>query len=416
MFSMQLLFSTCPPNSIVTYDLVIPIENITSDHIIEVKLPEGNTVELQKDSGQVKIARQDKQGLWQFWLNILDKNDKSIILDTKIIDALILDEVDKEIRSSVSEILGKLYQKHSGTSLTSIDVKDYAIDLYQKARGREIQEILRRVKEERIKGGNSESDRISRHNSGFCLLMLKECSSRLQIKPFIPSIAALTADFLCQELGTFDSDFAPRVVYDVLDNIPMLSQDKWVYYLRILSEGNPKYAVMCGAVDQLIKLTPSEYRKYVIQVAESRMERDISFFPYVGQIYKAFNYRQGMPKLLSYVEIDPSRTLITTLDLVHTFDYRESIAQLRNLAFITNTKELIDLLCSWKDMESISLILEKLEIAQNESVIYNIIESLKKIGDNSIIQKLKEISQRSTPEKAAQIDKKIEKWEQDLKA
>jgi len=395
MFRLQSLFETCPHKGSLSYELTIPVSNVTDKYKTIVVTPEGETIKLTLENGQAKISRHDGPGVWRFDIRIVSVSDENSVIESNIIDAVILEESPENICEELKNAIASMGPSISGDSSYSggRNVAAEAAELYRKTQGAELPEVLKTICFER---GNNTT--LWRH-----LLLLETLMGKAVSKPYRPVIAELVTEILC----TVSQYFILGSTWQILLNLPIRHNEKWIYYTRILTDSGVNN-IYSHAVQELINATPPEIRPVILRVAEEIYDQDIHKVDYISRLFQQWNHKEGIPFLLSALEINPKFSK-SVCDTINSLDYREAIPQLRNILSIVTMehggKPLAELLSSWKDEETKNILIEKLKMEINSTYINFLLGALKKYDDDTIKNTILDIKDQSAKEKAETIDK-----------
>ncbi len=400
MFRMQTLFATCPPGGTIEYRIDLALRDAAADHVVRVTMPDGQCQRLVPKEGAVGFEQRHGEGVWRFVVELVSKSDEKACWDSLVLESVIVGDTDEATRRAVTEAIAKMKPTHSGSSWSSDqDVRPEANALYENLRGREIPEVVRLLFADRAKDLTTHWRRV---------LLLSQSVRRLEAKPYVPMIFALAANLLPTqpEMSIASAEF------DMMANLPLLPQQKWMYFLSLFAQVATDASLVNRSalneiVEQLVRTTPPEYRKLVLQTAEERIDLDARFVNYIGNLYKRYDYRDGIPRLLDAMEHEPG-VAQTVCDLLQTWDLRQHADHLRGqLPFLELGRpggpQICQLLCTWVDAKVLPIVLEKLETEYNTSTIYTAIGWLKSFASADLVAKLEALAKRSPPDKANQI-------------
>ncbi len=281
MFRMQTLFASCPPGGSIEYRIDLALRDVAADHIVRVTMPDGQCQRLVPKEGAVGFEQKHGEGVWRFVVELVSKSDEKTCWDSLIVESVILGDTDEATRRAVAEAIAKMKPTHSGSSWSGDgDVRVEANALYENLRGREIPEVVRLLFVDRGKDLTTHWRRV---------LLLSQCVRRPEAKPYAPIIFALAADLLPaqREQAIAGAEF------DLLANLPLLPQQKWMYFLAALGQvatdaSLSNRSAIYEILEQLVRTTPPEYRKLVLQTAEERIDLDARFVNYIGNLYKRY--------------------------------------------------------------------------------------------------------------------------------
>ena len=400
MFRMQTLFATCPSGGDIEYRVDVALRNVSPDHAVRVTRPDGQSEHLVPAADAVGFEQRHGEGVWRFVVELIDKNDETTCWDSLVVETIIVAETDEATRRAVAEAIAKMKPTHSGSSWSSnVDVRAEANALYDNLRGLEIPEVVRLLFVDRAKDHTTHWRRV---------LLLGQSIRRPEAKPYVPILFALAAYLLAtqREMVIAGAEF------DMLVNLPLLPQQKWMYFLALFAQV-PADASLVNRnalheiVEQLVRTTPPEYRGLVLRTAEERIDLDARVVNSLGSLYKRYDFRDGVARLLDAMEHEPVVTQ-TVCDLLKTWDLREHADRLRAMLPVLDLgrpggPQIAQLLCAWMDVQTLPIILEKLETEYNPSTIRTAIGWLRSFAGAELVAKLEALANRSPPDKAKEI-------------
>lgn len=387
MFKLQSLFAECPAGGSISYEITIPVENMSPDLSVTVDAPDGKKNEPEISGNVIKLTRHDGPGLWRFDVRLRSKANPDVLFDNHIIDVVILEETDEAVRVAVDKALNRI----SGSNKNEV-----AQALHKEMNGNEIPEVVRRLcfmKEEK--------------NYWWSCFLLEWLIDKPKTRHFYHIIAEITSDIQC----TSQNASIALCAKNILDRSVIKPQDKWIYFLRILTEtpisiNGTGYGWCSLAATSLSAQTPKDFQTIVLQVAEEILQSDPSKASDIAILFKNWNHIKGIPLLLAVLEMDLSHAP-AVCSVIEACNYREATSFLREILSITTVGKggspIIRLLSNWGDEESIDIMLDKLERESNAPDMKIIVEGLKKFNNPSIKDRIKKIQANSSEEKAKYI-------------
>lgn len=398
MFKLQSLFETCPKNGTVSFQLSIPFSGLDDRYQAFAYLPDGSIVNLPVTDGCAIIERIEGPGLHRFDIRIADAGNRESVLEWNYIDVVILEECADEVRKEFDKAISSVRASSIGT--VEDRVKKAVESLHQITKGAELPEVLRQIW---CKTGDA--------FSLWCnLQVVQSFLDRLTTKPFFGVIAETATEVL----STVVDPNLLRTAYDILDRIPLRPDEKWFYFLRTLTDADKAADGQVNlAVSQLATITPKKIRPTVLQVAERLCETRLYKVPHVARLFGSWNYKEGIPFLLGALEMNVGLSG-PVCSVIQACNYREAMPTLRELLPVVPMSNggiaIAQLLGSWKDTESLELLLDKLESEPAGHYVSYLIGSLKNYGESAVRKKIEDIMSRAPDPKAKNIEELLKSW------
>nr|WP_320191834.1 hypothetical protein [uncultured Desulfobacter sp.] len=407
MFRLQSRFETCPCKGSVEYEIAIPLKGITDNHKVSITLPDGDTIEPQIKEDCALIHRNDKQGLWRYDIRITSRDNDEEALDFNIIDVVILEESPANICNELKNSIASMTPYYRGKSWsTNKNIESEALELYRKTNGAELPEVLRVIAFER-----SDYTTLWRH-----LLLLKMLQERPVSKNYRSVIAELATEILC----TVSISPVVETAWQILQNLLIKPDEKWIFYVRILTETSHNTSginksICYETVKQLINSTYPTVRPIILQVAEQICKNDINKVKYIAELFEKWSYKDGVPLLLPVLEMKPNISF-SVCAAIRACNYKEAVPLLRSIFSMVSMKQggehIAKLLAEWKDEQGKKLLLEKLHLETNKWDISSIITALKQYDDKSLKNSITEIRNQSSEKKMEDIDSFMKNWQE----
>jgi hypothetical protein len=405
MFRLQSIFEQCPDGGALSYELSIPVKTSTRDFKASILLPEGGVEEAPLENGKISIRREDGAGLWRFDVRLQSANGDGVTYDSNIIDVIILEEASEEIRQEVEKSIAAIkinpgIYSHPSTIVAESLAKESKI-LHDKFGGGEIPEIIRRMCLDR------------KSNLWQTIVLLQSLITKPAARPYWSIIGAACSDILC------GFPYGSRTTaLTLLHQLMLKPAEKWLFYLRVLSEANDAQfrgdgSVIHDVVRQLVVNTPPSNKGITLQVCELICEQDPSKISAISDLFSKWGHKDGIPRILQWLETNPDLAN-SICQLLKVCNYREATPTLRSVLSLTTFDRggsaLMETLSGWKDKEAIDLILEKLELDVDKYHVGQLVEYLGRFADISLVERVKKIQAESQDEKAKAVEDGLKKW------
>ena len=401
MLRMQTVFAECPAKSKLKYLLRISLFDWSPEiYQVLIQQPGLETVECQVTDEAFSVERSDGPGVWRFNAIVRSRKNSDEVSDSLTIEAVIFPAVNTSAKAAVDSCIEAMNMVITGDgSVTqgNTDVTAEASTLYSQFGDTSILEILRRLA----------MNPQNQNHTIRCLSLLESNLNRSGAKWLIPFAMAVLSEIA----GSANKYATIGSVQRLIKGANISSSEKWIYLMR-LTQGTSLGGFGLGPIIyELERCTPQEYRN---QTAASILELCSGQSGCRGEaahLCISFEYAAAAPVIMDWLQTK-TLNIDAAIKVFDMANYRESIPYLRKELskprHSSDVLNIMELLIQWKDIESLPVLISKLENIE-EWGIERVIPELINAYGREIIPQLKEVQSLMSPQKTKKLSQILEK-------
>jgi hypothetical protein len=400
MLKMQTVFAECPAKSKLKYLLRISLQDWSSeDYLVLLQQPGNEAVESQVDDDSITVERIDGPGVWRFNAIVRSRKNIDDVVDVLTVEAVIFPEAYAPARAALESSIAAMNLVITGDGTVAQgnwDVTEDAAKLYSEYSDRLTLEILRRLAMNR-----SNQNDILR-----CLRLLEFTLNRSSVKWLTP----FALPVLCEVASTTTRSMSTSAAQKLIKEMLVSPNEKWIYLLRLAIEAPSGGLGLEQIIYELERCTPSDYRMQTAVMILELCDSRISSRRAAANLFKLFEYSECAPTVMDWLQTN-TIDLGTACNIFQMASYRESIPFLRKIIAKpgqnSDDVQVMLLLAEWQDIDSIPLLLSKLEVIDQYSAERITIQLLASFG-STVFPQIKEFQSRCSLEKAKRIGQILE--------